>query len=159
MIQYEQTLNKVAPIFYKVINYREHFNKSSNIIIQYLVYIQKRVNKKIPDIDALWLPDPNFPELGLHYFMSAYLPRSFSKEITNSRIVVFTKASKLDKYDLILFIYIDQFVINLVINRFSFENEYPHINFFGTPADCTYKDLFMALIGKDTYEAIRTNIK
>ena len=159
MRPYEQILNKIAPVFYKVINYREYFNKSSNIIIQYLLYIQKRVNKKIPDIDALWLPDPNFPELGLHYFMSAYLPRSFSKEITNSRIVVFTKASKLDKYDLILFIDIDQFVINLVINRFSFENEYPLISFFGTPADCTYKDLFIALVGKDTYETIRRNIK
>jgi len=152
-------LNKVSSMFYKLIQYREYFNESSDIIFQYLLYIQKRVNKKIPDIDALWLPDPNFPELGLHYFMNAYRPRSFLKEITNSRTVVFTKASKLDKYDLILFIYIDQFVINLVINRFSFENEYPRINFFGTPADCTYKDLFMALIGKDTYEAIRTNIK
>ena len=159
MMQYESVLNKVAPMFYKLLNYREYFNESSNIIIQYLLYIQKRVNKKIPDIDALWLPDPNFPELGLHYFMSAYLPRSFSKEITNSRIVVFTKASKLDKYDLTLFIYIDQFVINLVINRFSFENEYPRINFFGTPADCTYKDLFIALVGRSTYETIRRNIK
>jgi len=159
MMQYESVLNKVAPMFYKLLNYREYFNESSNIIIQYLLYIQKRVNKKIPDIDALWLPDPNFPELGLHYFMSAYLPRSFSKEITNSRIVVFTKASKLDKYDLILFIYIDQFVINLVINRFSFENEYPRINFFGTPADCTYKDLFISLVGKDLYEALRISVK
>jgi len=159
MRPYEEILSKIAPVFHKFLNYREYFNKSSNIIIQYLLYIQKRVNKKIPDIDALWLPDPNFPELGLHYFMNAYRPRSFLKEITNSRTVVFTKASKLDKYDLTLFIYIDQFVINLVINRFSFENEYPRINFFGTSADCTYKDLFVALVGIDTYETIRANIK
>ena len=159
MKQYESVLNKVSSMFYKLIQYREYFNESSDIIFQYLLYIQKRVNKKIPDIDALWLPDPNFPELGLHYFMSTYLPRSFSKEITNSRTVVFTKASKLDKYDLILFIYIDQFVINLVINRFSFENEYPRINFFGTPADCTYKDLFISLVGKDLYEALRISVK
>jgi len=159
MTQYEKILSKIAPVFYKVINYREYFNESSDIIFQYLLYIQKRVNKKIPDTDTLWLPDPNFPELGLHYFMNAYRPRSFSKEITNSRTIVFTKASKLDKYDLILYVYIDQFVINLVINRFSFENEYPLISFFGTPADCTYKDLFMVLVGKDTYDTIRRNIK
>jgi hypothetical protein len=160
MTQYEEILSKIAPIFYKVINYREYFNESSDIIFQYLLYIQKRVNKKIPDIDTLWLPDPNFPELGLHYFMNAYRPRSFLEErITNYRTIVFTKASKLHKYDVTLYVYIDQFVINLVINRFSFENEYPLISFFGSPADCTYKDLFVALVGKDTYDTIRANLK
>jgi hypothetical protein len=158
MIQYEDILNKIAPVFHKFINYREYFHESLNFIVQYLLYIQKRVDKKIPDIFALWLPDPNFPELGLHYFMSAYLSKRLLKnKTTNSRTVVFTKASNLDKYDVILFIYIDQFVINLVINKLSFENQHPRI--FGTSADCTYKDLFIALVGKDTYDTIRRYIR
>ena len=160
MTRYEEILNKISPIFYKFLNYREYFHEFLNFVVQYLLYIQKRVDKKIPDIYALWLPDPEFPKLGLHYFMIAYLSRSFLKEKrTNSRTVVFTKASNLDKYDVTLFVYIDQFIINLIINKFSFENEYPYINVFGPAASCTYKDLFAALIGKDTYETIKKNIK
>ena len=150
MTQHEGILNKIAPIFHKLINYREHFDESDDLIFQYLVYIQKRVNKKIPVIDTLWLP---YPELGLHYFISAYIYKGYLNKI------VFTKESNLNKYDATVYVYIDQFVINLVINKFSFENEYPGIDFFGTHARCTYKDLFVTLIGKDTYKTIKKNIK
>jgi len=160
MTQYEETLSKIAPMFFKFINYRKYFNENLNFIVQYLLYIQKRVNKKIPDIYALWLPDPEFPELGLHYFMGAYLSKSYLKDKpTNSRAIVLTKASNLNKYDVILFIYIDQFIINLIINKFSFENKYPYISFFGAAGNCTYKDIFVTLIGKDTYKTIKKNIK
>ena len=165
MKQYESALNKIAPMFYKLLQYREYFDKFNDLFFQYLLYIQKRVNKKILVTDTIWLPDPEFPELGLHYFIyyfiDAYILKSFLIEkTTNTRTVVFTKANNLRKYNVTFFVYIDQFIINLVINKFSFENEYPRINFlFGTPANCTYKDLFIALVGKDLYETLRASVK
>ena len=146
MTQYEDILSKISTVFYKFIRYSEYFYEFDDLIFQYLLYIKKTVNKKIPSIDALWLPDPNFPELGLHYLIKAYFSsRLLEEKAINSRLIMLTKASNIKKNDAILFFFIDQYVIILIINKFIFENQYPSFNFFGTTADCTYKHLFIGL--------------
>jgi len=52
---------------------------------------------------------------------------------------------------------LSEFILDMVINKFSFENEIP------IPGDYTYtmdfKKVFIALVGKDMYDTIRENIK
>lgn len=60
---------------------------------------------------------------------------------------------EIDSYDL------DDFIVNAVLNKFCFENE--RIVSYGghVKLNSTYKDLFIALVGRDLYEAIRTSIR
>ncbi|MFP3130780.1 MAG: hypothetical protein RXR51_04265, partial [Nitrososphaeria archaeon] len=46
-----------------------------------------------------------------------------------------------------------EFITSIILNKFSFEDKI--ISPYGTTA----KELFIKLVGKDTYETIRTNIK
>jgi len=53
---------------------------------------------------------------------------------------------------------VPEFIVNMIINKFSFENEQVVFS-DGILAPYTLKGLFIALVGKDTYETIRRNIK
>ncbi|MFP3218933.1 MAG: hypothetical protein RXQ99_10140 [Acidianus sp.] len=51
-----------------------------------------------------------------------------------------------------------EFIVNMIINKFSLENEQMVFS-DGLPLPYTLKDLFIALVGKNLYEAIRISIR
>jgi deoxyhypusine synthase len=55
--------------------------------------------------------------------------------------------------------YFDEFIVNMVINKFSFENDKIVCEAGYEEYDIPYKDLFIVLVGKDLYEALRISVK
>jgi len=65
----------------------------------------------------------------------------------------FTEKNNLEVFTNMWSLY--EFIVNIVLNNFSFEKDQIKLAI----APVTYKDLFIALVGKDTYETIRANLK
>jgi len=149
MTRYEKTLSKVSPTFYKEIQYFNYFENSRSIIDLIFSYL-KHIN----------LPPSNFLDItakNIYYYCIIWF--DYSRPITSrttSRMTI--RLTTNDKES----IYynpatLSEFILDMVINKFSFENEIP------IPGDYTYtmdfKKVFIALVGKDMYDTIRENIK
>ena len=150
MRPYEQTLSKISPVFYKLVQYNEYISSAD-------IY---------PYLKSLSLPPYEYNYISIHgiekemdYFYYClwynkynYLTKSHVNfDLTYERSVLLaTKDKILTTYDFT----IDNFIVNMIINKFSFENMHmlyaPFLRF---------ADFFKLLVGKDMYETIRNNIK
>jgi len=145
MTRYEQILDKIAPVFYKFLTYNRYFEES------YYDDITGRYFKHAKLKDNYFYVDYAFSKY-IHYFFvfSKFYPVKGSLES-------YMAARLSTKYGGVLYSAqydLDTFITNLVINKFSFENEYV------TPKDGSIlKKLFIYLVGEDMYETIRSNIK
>jgi len=135
MTQYEKTLSKVSPIFFKIIQYREYFNNNRTLIDSYLA------SAEIHNVKYIYLPEK------IHFYIEYIYTYPFKGKIS-WHIVGLTTKGKTFSYGAPL----DTIITSLIINNFSFEE----INYTSSPF---YKKLFIAAVGRDMYETIRENIK
>ncbi|MFP3190079.1 MAG: hypothetical protein RXR31_01905 [Thermoproteota archaeon] len=139
MMQYEQVLNKIAPLYYKFVTYSHYFlNKE--------LEIRKFVNF---DLDVT------------RGYSSSKVRYSFITDFDRVNhdwyfIISLKKSNVFMEDELYGFV---GFIITMVINKFSFENEKIVENdkplYLYSPA----RDLFIKLVGKDLYDAIRISVK
>jgi len=145
MIRYEETLNKVSPIFYKLLQYHDFTRDQEDLITPYLIYVE------IPtEYDLTYVP------LSITYYYSSYgsTPIRYELGVINTyieRIRLKKKKLGIEPNDIAT---IDEQIVNLIINRLNYENEY-----IEAKLGLSYKKYIIALIGRDTYDTIRRNIK
>jgi len=154
MTLYEETLNKIAPIFYKFIQYREYFDNFNDIIPRYLLYAEDNVYEKPPAVYRLILPPKD-----IYYYIIVYISPVFirGENVSDKKILLTTRDKMQQIYDNV--VYLDGLIVNLIANNFSFGNSDLILVYFGIYMDYTYEKFFKLLVGKDTYETIRRNIK
>ena len=154
MTRYDKILDKVAPTFYKLVQYQSY---SRELLEKYLWHAK--------------IPVTTFPytlrikDINYYYYVDFYTHLSEGNEgiPINVKDIVLTTKNKAEffKERFAFFnerITMPEFIVNMIINKFSFENE--QIVFSdGLPLPYTLKDLFIALVGKDMYDTIRQNIK
>jgi len=144
MKHYEQILDKIAPTFYKTIQYDDYFSKFYDSITSYL----RNIN--VPNTDYVYL----LP-IDMYFIINIRFLNSFAGKVISGKIkMMATKDMKPHIYDEVTLV---EFVVNMVINNFSFENH--SINAPYISSTKSYKDLFIALVGKDMYETLRANIR
>ena len=135
MTQYEEILNKISPVFYKFVRYDDYFGKNLDLTLSYM-----DVNKLITYSTILSRNKVNYALV-------------INKKPFNN---TFYHKVKLGKSNAVALYSGDgyvEFITSIILNKFSFENEI--ISPYGTTA----KDLFIKLVGKNLYDAIRTSIK
>jgi hypothetical protein len=139
MKRYEEILSKIAPIFHKFIQYQSYF-------IPYLIssYLQRA---NVPEtLELGYLPKNShylFYIRGIHYLkISSFLE---GKTSTNILVMLITK-KKIPLDFRYIVIDIDEFLIDEILNKFNSLNSYT-------------EKVLIALLGKDTYDTIRRNIK
>jgi len=147
MLKYETILNKIAPMFYKFLNYSAYFKHSylsGTVIDEYL----KRSNIG----NYIFVSKPRHIQ---YFFISiAYIYSC----ITSIKKICIKEKIFLTANNVTNLLYfgpdnLDMFITNMIINNFSFENDY--ITLEGLP----YKNLFIALVGRNMYEAILSSVK
>jgi len=165
MTQYENILSKIAPVFHKLIPYELYFESQKTFIGFYLVHA------KFPGLQFVYLPldiaDQKYFSIQsikntiYDYYISTKALPIYENEVFIEEVTLNEKY-KLKKWG--YFASFSEFIVNLIINNFSFENE--HILILDritkerlTSSGKTYKDLFILLVGRDTYETIRSNIR
>jgi len=160
MKQYEQALDKITPIFYKLIQYELYFESNKYFIRSYLMYA------KLPRLQHVYLPldmsDLKYFSMQsikntIYDYYTGHMTLSINGKELYIEIVTMNEKYKLKKWS--YFVSFSEFIVNLIINNFSFENEYIYIPEKLTNSAKTYKDLCVALVGRELYEAIRNSIK
>ena len=146
MIQYEEILDKISPVFYKFLNYRSYFKDNNELVSSYLEKINPYfVSRFYPYPEIPIVKAPTYLFLVFEFFGPRPITISLFEEY---EIGISYSAS-----------YYETIVI-LIINNFSFENHGLNYSFpVKKYRPVTIKDLFIALVGKDTYETIRRNIR
>jgi hypothetical protein len=154
MMQYEAVLNKIAPMFYKLIQYREYFDKFNNVIPFYLLHVENNVYELPPAVYRLMLPAKD-----IYYYIIVNISPIFinGEKVSDKKILLITRDKMPTIYD--NEVYLDELIVNLIANNFSFENTDLILKGWGIYVDYTYKKFFILLVGKDLYDAIRSNIK
>ncbi|MFP3191255.1 MAG: hypothetical protein RXR31_08020 [Thermoproteota archaeon] len=150
MMRYEQILNKVAPLFYKFANYEYYFLYFNDLLHQYV----KRAN--------IWLEFNFVPNEylcqtnGVHYcYKSNYDNFLINGTINYLFEIMLYRKDKIEAlYGAANF---QGVIVDMVINKFVFENK--KIKCCFKRYNYSFKDLFIALVGKDLYEAIRSSVK
>jgi len=162
MKRYEQTLSKVSPVFYKLEQYRNYFKDEARYIRSYLE--SAKVPVAVNDgIDLSVIKNINY------YFYINKKYYSHTKR-TLGNVVMTTERKHFSTHEEFT---LDEITVNLILNKFSFENKqvkarfeyhryfpygsfpvFSHITLFDN-----FKDLFIILVGRSTYETIRRNIK
>ena len=152
MTRYEETLSKIAPVFHKFVQYREYFYENRQFLVSYLENANMHVFSAIEVEDAY-----------AKYYFSIYRRRFFvasqispTEEIPYAIIDLFYSNWKgnvgFDGYYYGFIV----FIVTLILNNFQFIDktlkDIRETNF-------TAYDLFVVLVGKDTYETIINNIK
>ena len=139
---YETILGKIAPVFYKFVSYSRYFLKNRADVINFINYdfdVEHYYSSSKVDysllINELISHDPPF---FWYFVISLRKSNGFMVDPTYG----FT-----------------DFITTMVINKFSFENQ--KIVASRKPLYISFpsKDLFIRLVGKDTYDTIRRNIK
>jgi len=144
MTPYDKILNKIAPTFYKLQTYRWSILDSVSILLHYLPSSLRAEN-----VHVMYYLDVFKTSRDVYYYFSlGFHTLKEPKEIK----VMLTTTNKVEAY---IYAGIDEFIVNMVINNFSFENKQLKYSF----SSITYKDIFIALVGKDMYDTIRENIK
>jgi len=164
MKHYEQILSKIAPTFFKLEQYVDYFDNIDYPIIT--LYLSKA---KLPQIYDVYLPlnwsDRKFYSMqaikNTNYY---YHIGVFAFEIKGKKLymkeVTMNKKYKLNKWNIWrVSVSLSEFIGNMIINNFSLENEYIHYPYKLTTYAKSYKDLFIAMVGKDMYETLRANIR
>jgi len=152
MKQYEQILDKVAPTFYKTIQYGYYSSSQINLYYSYLEHAKIGYSylehAKIGyDTYYFRLPTKNI----YYYYILWYTPADPLKSASKRMIALITKDKRPPEYDVF---YAHSLIIDMILNNFSFENE--HIPYF---RGSVYKTLFIAMVGRDLYDTLRANIR
>jgi len=138
MRPYEQILSKISPIFYKFIQYQSYF-------FPYLIssYLQRaNVTETLG-----FLPKNSyylFYISSIHHLIVSSLLEG--KTSTNTLVMLTTEKKIHFDFSHYIGIGIDEFLIDEILNKFNSLNSYT-------------EKVLIALLGKDTYETIRRNIK
>jgi len=135
MTQYEEILNKISPLFYKLASYDDYFGENLDSTLSYM-----DVNKLITYSTILSRNKVNYALV-------------INKKPFNNTFYYKVKLGKSNAVALYSGDGYVEFITSIILNKFSFENEI--ISPYGTTA----KDLFIKLVGKNLYDAIRTSIK
>jgi hypothetical protein len=133
-------LNKVSPLFYKFATYSHYFLNKKLEIERFVNY----------DLDVI----RGYSSSKVRYSFIIVLDRVnhdwyFIISLKKSNVFMVDK----------LYGFVG-FITTMVINKFSFKNEKIVDN--GKPLGLSFfpaQDLFISLVGRDLYEAIRTSIK
>ena len=152
MMRYESVLNKVAPLFYKFANYEYYFLYFNDLLRQYV----KRANIRL---EYLLVPNEYIcrPKDVYYCYNSEY--KSFLINGTTKylfKIMLYRKDKVRDLYG---YKNLPEVILDMVINKFVFENKKIELECCFERYNYSFKDLFIALVGKDLYEAIRNSIK
>jgi len=158
MRRYEEILNKIAPIYYKLIKYFDFAFYNSQLINQYLIEAGLTEIAQVNTLELLKNCSYNY-----HYYIYFY---ELTKHGYIAKIALTTENIReiygFSSYSVYSATF-DEVIVNMVINKFSFENThimgYEYFIQKNFILSHTYKDLFIALVGKDTYDTIRRNIK
>jgi len=149
MMRYESVLNKIAPMFYKIIDYRKYFDINTGYEFSYL-------HKAGISYDTLYTPcDIPITKVPTYFLSIDRVGVEFSPTIT------LDEDYRRGKYVAVTH---ESAIIDLVLNKFSFENHKvirPQVykrSIYDYTLN-TFKDLFIAAVGKDLYEALRSSIK
>jgi len=140
MTQYEVILNKISPIFYKFVQYDDYFGKNLDSTLLYM------------DVNELITYSTILSRNKVNYAL-AINKKLFNNTYYHDNIINIIKLGKSNAVPLYSGDGYFEFITSIILNKFSFEDEI--ISPYGTTA----KELFIALVGKDTYKTIRTNIK
>jgi len=155
MKQYESVLNKVAPMFYKLANYQDYYEKNYYLFIDsFLGYT------KTPEVYHLYI----LPRYSYYYFrIKKPFYRISDKNISapyniyivsDIYTVSLTERKAQSRYDIVSHI---ELIVNAVINNFYVENKKLPAPYL-VSAEGVEK-VFIKLVGKDLYDAIRISIK
>ncbi|MFP3190075.1 MAG: hypothetical protein RXR31_01885 [Thermoproteota archaeon] len=149
MKQYEQILGKISPMFYKLANYQDFYEKNYyTFIASFLGYT------KTPEVYHLYI----LPRYSYYYFVIKKPLYGISDEnisvLYNIYTVSLTEEKAQSRYDIVSHV---ELIINAVINNFYVENKKLPAPYL-VSAEGIDK-VFIKLVGKDLYEAIRSNIK
>jgi len=153
MMQYEKTLNKIAPVFFKFILYNEYVISA---ITNFRSYLK---SMSLPEEYESVFTHSIFKEMDYLYYCSWYSKYKYPEEsnvnfdLTYEESVLLTTTNKVLSTHYEHFT-IDNFIVNIIINKFSFENMLMYYAPF-----LRFADFFIILVGRDTYDAIRANIK
>jgi len=144
MMRYELVLNKIAPMFYKIIDYRKYFDINTGYKFSYLE------NAGISDDSVYSLTEIPITKAPTYVLSIDRAGVRFSPTIT------LYKDYRIGKN---IGVTHEEVIVDLVLNKFSFE-KHSVINSlaYRRPPD-TYKDLFIAMVGKDLYDALRISVK
>jgi len=137
MTQYEEILNKISPLFYKFVTYDDYFGENLDSTLSYM-----DVNKLITYSTILSRNKVNYALV--------INKKPFNNTYYHDNVIKLGKSNAVALYSGDGYV---EFITSIILNKFSFENEI--ISPYGTTA----KDLFIKLVGKDLYDAIRTSIK
>ena len=155
MKPYEETLNKIAPVFHKFVNYQDYYEKNYySFITSFLGYT------KTPEVYHLYI----MPRYSYYYFrIKKPIYRISDKNISapyniyivsDIYTVSLTEQKAQSRYDIVSHI---ELITNAVINNFYVENKKLPAPYLVSAEGI--EKVFIKLVGKDTYDAIRANIK
>jgi len=149
MTQYGKILSKISPTFYKIEQYYEYFQKHK-LIIDYSYLTSAKIS---PINSSLYLPKKS----NYYYFLvnNIFNFYPFWDKIGYKKAVLLVTNDKVR--EVAYLIYLDELIVNMIINKFSAENEREIEEF--NDGDINLTNTFIALVGKDMYDTIRENIK
>jgi len=152
MTRYEETLGKIAPVFYKFVNYRKYFYNNREYIAEYLIKANMHVFYGI-EIEDTYLE---------YYFSDSrdtYVASKFSPFKKTEYAIV-----DLHRFDWRGDVGFEgytngfiNFITTIILNKFELLGL--KYLFDVKKTRFTYYDLFIILVGKDTAETIISNIK
>ena len=144
MTRYENTLNKIAPVFYKFASYsRYFFEKTGYALLGFVNYDF--------DTERYYLSNKVSYSLLIKYKTISHNAPYYMY------YAIFLRKSNGFMVDLIHGF--TAFITTMVINNFSFENQKIVASRKPLYLSLASKDLFIRLVGKDMYETLRRNIK
>ena len=151
MRSYDKILSKIAPTFYKFVNYREYFYEKRQYIDSYLVKANMHVFSGI-EIEDTYV-DYYFSASRNTYVASQILS---SKEIKYAKIDLFYSGWRGDVgFEGYTYGFID-FIVTLILNDFqSIGKKLLDVH----ETNFTAYDLFVLLVGQDMYETLKNNVK
>jgi len=149
MRPYEQILSKIAPVFHKFVNYQDYYEKNYySFITSFLGYT------KTPEVYHLYI----MPRYSYYYFR---IKKPFYRILDKNVFVLYdiyavslTEEKAQSRYDVVSHI---ELITNAVINNFYVENKKLPAPYLVSAEGI--EKVFIKLVGKDTYDAIRANIK
>ena len=149
MTRYEETLSKISPVFHKFVNYQNFYEKNYySFIASFLGYT------KTPEVYHLYI----MPRYSYYYFAIKKPLYGISDEnisiLYDIYTVSLTEEKAQSRYDVVSHI---ELITNAVINNFYVENKKLPAPYL-VSAEGIDK-VFIKLVGKDLYEAIRSSIK
>ena len=157
MTRYEQTLSKISPVFHKFLLYEEYtYNAARSGTLISLIDSYLASAKISPTISSLYLPaKENYYYFYIRHFANYFIKFRSLDNMTYKKAVMLATNDKVTEVAYV--IYLDGLIVNMILNKFSAENEREIEKF--NDGDINPTNTFIALVGKDTYETIKHNIK